>query len=59
MPSPLAAHWTLDPAITYLNRGSFGACLRPVLEAQAALRARLDAEPMRFMLRELEPGPAW
>src|SRR4051794_27014335 len=55
MPSPLAAHWTLDPAITYLNHGSFGACPREVLAVQAALRARLESSPARFFLRELEP----
>jgi isopenicillin-N epimerase len=48
----LARHWTLDPAITYLNHGSFGACPRPVLEAQQALRDRLEREPARFFERE-------
>ncbi|MCP3920609.1 MAG: aminotransferase class V-fold PLP-dependent enzyme [bacterium] len=50
----LAAHWTLSPDIRFLNHGSFGACPRVVLEAQAELRARLEAEPVRFMARELE-----
>jgi len=54
--NPFRAHWTLDPAIAFLNHGSFGACPRPVLEAQDRLRARLEAEPVRFMVRELEPG---
>lgn len=52
--SPFATHWTLDPKITFLNHGSFGATPIPVLEAQSALRARLEAEPVRFMVRELE-----
>ena len=48
----LASHWTLDPAITYLNHGSFGACPRSVLEAQQALRDQLEREPARFFNRE-------
>jgi len=48
----LAHHWTLDPAITFLNHGSFGACPRPVLEAQQALRDQLEREPARFFNRE-------
>ena len=53
-PNPLASHWTLDPAVTFLNHGSFGACPRAVLQAQADLRARLEAEPVRLLARELE-----
>ena len=48
----LAHHWTLDPDITYLNHGSFGACPRPVLAAQQALRDQLEREPARFFNRE-------
>jgi isopenicillin-N epimerase len=47
-----ARHWTLDPAITYLNHASFGACPRPVLDAQQALRDQLEREPARFFNRE-------
>jgi len=53
-PSPLASAWTLDPAIVFLNHGSFGAVTRTVLAAQAELRAHLEREPVRFFIRELE-----
>ncbi|MCC6765225.1 MAG: aminotransferase class V-fold PLP-dependent enzyme [Deltaproteobacteria bacterium] len=53
-PSPYAALWTLDPAVTYLNHGSFGACPVPVLARQAEWRARLERQPVQFMARELE-----
>ena len=46
-------HWLLDEGTIFLNHGSFGACPRVVLEAQARLRAQLERQPLRFMLREL------
>ncbi len=54
---PLETHWTLDPGVTYLNHGSFGACPRCVLERQQAFRDRLEREPIRFLVREL--GDLW
>ncbi len=50
----VAAAWDLDPDIVFLNHGSFGACPRRVLEEQARLRRRLEQEPVRFYVRELE-----
>ena len=54
-PSELAHHWTLDPEVTYLNHGAFGACPREVLAVQAELRTRLERNAMNDFLRELEP----
>jgi isopenicillin-N epimerase len=48
-------HWLLDPDVTFLNHGSFGATPIAVLARQDEYRARLEREPVRFMLRELEP----
>jgi isopenicillin-N epimerase len=47
--------WPLDPAITFLNHGSFGSCPLAVLEYQTELRRRLEREPITFLVRELEP----
>ena len=46
--------WLLEPDISFLNHGSFGACPEPVLEAQRAWRDRMEREPVRFLDRELE-----
>lgn len=45
----------LDPTITFLNHGSFGAVPLELQEVQDRWRRRLEAEPVRFMVREL-PG---
>ncbi|MBM4439053.1 MAG: aminotransferase class V-fold PLP-dependent enzyme [Candidatus Rokubacteria bacterium] len=49
-----AAHWSLDPSVIFLNHGSFGACPTEVLRHQSALRAELEAAPVKFLGRELD-----
>jgi isopenicillin-N epimerase len=53
--NPWAELWLLDPAVDYLNHGSFGACPKVILEKQSELRMRLEREPVDFFIREL-PG---
>jgi len=46
--------WLLESDVVFLNHGSFGACPLSVLEAQSQFRRRLEADPVRFLARELE-----
>ncbi len=54
-PSVHARHWKLAPELLYLNHGSFGACPSPVLDAQVEFQRRMEANPVGFLGRELEP----
>jgi isopenicillin-N epimerase len=47
--------WRLDPAVTFLNHGSFGACPEAVLAVQREWRDRMERQPVAFLDREL-PG---
>ena len=53
-PEDRAALWPLERGVAFLNHGSYGACPSEVLRHQAALRAEMEAEPVRFLGRELE-----
>lgn len=48
----LKSHWGLDPDITYLNHGSFGACPIEVLRELQRLQVELEREPATFLSRE-------
>jgi isopenicillin-N epimerase len=47
--------WNLDPTIIFLNHGAFGACPADVLRRQTELRRQMEAEPVRFFMREMPP----
>lgn len=49
MPSELARHFLLDPAVAYLNHGSYGACPRPVIAACRLWQEKLERQPVAFL----------
>jgi isopenicillin-N epimerase len=49
------ALWPLEPTVSHLNHGSYGAVPTPVLDEQQSWRDRMESNPVRFFAREL-PG---
>ena len=47
--------WLLDPGVTYLNHGAYGACPRPVFDRYQAWQRELERQPTDFLHRRL-PG---
>ena len=48
--------WLLDPAVAFLNHGSFGATPRAVLAEQERWRGLVERHPTHFMSEELPPA---
>jgi isopenicillin-N epimerase len=46
---PLKEFFLLDPNVTYLNHGSFGACPKPVFEAYQGWQRELERQPVGFI----------
>jgi len=49
-----SARFPVRDGLTQLNNGSYGCCPAVVGDAQAHLRARLEADPVHFFKRDLE-----
>ncbi len=47
--SIINSHFLLNPSITYLNFGSFGACPKPIFDEYQRLQLELEYEPVQFL----------
>ena len=56
-PTPLAEdvrrHWLLDPSLTFLNHGSFGAVPREILAVQSRWREAIERDPIEMIARRI------
>jgi isopenicillin-N epimerase len=50
----LRAEFLLDPEVTFLNHGSFGACPRAVFERYQEWQLELERQPVLFLARRVE-----
>ncbi|MGD8814633.1 MAG: aminotransferase class V-fold PLP-dependent enzyme [Anaerolineales bacterium] len=53
MPENLRSLFLLDPEVTYLNHGSFGACPKPVFESYQRWQRELERQPVEFLGRRI------
>jgi isopenicillin-N epimerase len=47
----MRAQFLLDPGMTFLNHGSYGACPRPVFETYQRWQRELEQQPIEFLTR--------
>ena len=50
----LRDEFLLDPSVTFLNHGSFGACARSVFERYQAWQLELERQPVLFLGRRID-----
>ena len=48
----MKSQFLLDPAITFLNHGSFGACPKPIFEEYQRFQMELENEPVYFIQKK-------
>jgi isopenicillin-N epimerase len=48
----MKSQFLLDPNITFLNHGSFGACPKPIFEEYQRFQLELEKEPVQFILKK-------
>jgi len=51
----LRDEFLLDPDVTFLNHGSYGACPRAVFERYQEWQLELERQPVLFLARRIEP----
>lgn len=49
----MKSQFLLDPTITFLNHGSFGACPKPVFEEFQRYQRELESDPVQFIVKKL------
>jgi len=47
------SHFFLDPSITFLNHGSFGACPKPIFDEFQRFQLELENDPVLFIQKKL------
>ena len=50
----LRDEFLLDPSVTFLNHGSFGACAKSVFERYQAWQLQLERQPVLFLGRRID-----
>ncbi|UPT69527.1 MAG: aminotransferase class V-fold PLP-dependent enzyme [Flavobacterium sp. JAD_PAG50586_2] len=48
----MKSQFQLDPNITFLNHGSFGACPKPIFEEFQRFQSELESDPVEFIQRK-------
>jgi len=48
----MKSQFLLDPTITFLNHGSFGACPKPIFEEYQRFQKELETEPVYFLIKK-------